>query len=107
MRCLMLCTAAVLLVAAGGCARPRYPLHGIVRYKGEPVTAGTIIFLGPDNQVYPAKIQSDGSYQMAAVPRGHILVAIQPAVSRGPSRPQPGAEGITKTDDGAHQRASK
>lgn len=101
MRWLKLGAAALLLALIGGCGQPRSRVHGTVRYQGKPLTAGTIIFLASDNRAYPVKIRSDGSYQLAALPRGHIRVAIQPEQPRIRSRSQPGAKGADGFAKGA------
>jgi hypothetical protein len=88
MRCLVLGAALVLLAAFSGCGPGRARVHGVIRYQGKPLKGGTIIFLAADNQAYPAPIAQDGSYQIAAVPCGPVRVAIQPAASRVPPRPQ-------------------
>jgi hypothetical protein len=103
--------AAALVALLGGCGQPRSQVHGTVHYKGKPLSAGTIVFLAPDNQAYPVRIQPDGSYQVASLPRGRVRVAVQAATPRLPSRPQPGAkdsDGLAtdaaKTDDAAKRR---
>ena len=109
MRRLILTSAAALLLASG-CGVPRYRVHGTVRHQGKPLAGGTIIFLGEDNQTYPARIRPDGSYQAAAVPRGRVRVAVQEDVARPSPRPQPSgkandtlARGEMKADDAAKQ----
>jgi hypothetical protein len=109
MRRLILASAAALLLASG-CGAPRYRLHGTVRHQGKPLAGGTIIFLGEDNQTYPARIRPDGTYEAAAVPRGHIRVAVQADVARPTPRTQPSgkandalAKGEAKADDAAKQ----
>lgn len=106
MRWLNLGAAALLLTLIGGCGQPRSRVHGTVRYQGKPLTGGTVVFLASDNRTYPVKIQSDGSYQIDALPRGHVQVSVQSGTPRIRSRPQPGAKGVdsfakseAKTDD--------
>jgi hypothetical protein len=93
MRWLILGTAALVLVTSGGCSKPRGRVHGTVRYQGKPLAGATVIFLASDNQVYPVRIQPDGSYQSPSLPQGHILVSIQVEEPRPAPRPQPGAKG--------------
>src|SRR5262249_36813787 len=90
MRCLRV-GALLLLVVVAGCSAPRSRVHGVVRYKGKPLEGATIIFLAPDNRTYPARVRADGSYDMPAVGRGHILVAIQTPPVRPRPRANPGA----------------
>jgi hypothetical protein len=80
----------LLAVTLCGCSGPRSRVYGKVVYQGKPLAGGTIVFLAPNNQTYPARIQDDGSYEMAAMPRGHILVAVQADVVRPRPRPDPG-----------------
>jgi hypothetical protein len=77
------------------------------------LTGATIIFLAQDNQAYPVRLGSDGSYQVASLPQGHIRVSIQVDEPRVPPRPppQPGKAEDTfagakeKEDDAAKQRS--
>src|SRR5215831_7895340 len=72
MRWLTLGAAAVLLAALSGCAQPRSRVFGTVRFQGKPLAYGTIVFLPPDNQAYPVRLDANGSYQTPPIPRGHI-----------------------------------
>jgi hypothetical protein len=76
----------VFAIELSGCSQPHSRVHGTVKYKGQPVADGSIVFLSQDNQTYPAHIR-DGAYEIASVPRGHLQVAIQ----SGPQRPRPRA----------------
>jgi hypothetical protein len=103
--------AAVFLAVLSGCGQPRSQVHGTVRYQGKPLAEGTIVFLAPDNQAYPVKIHSDGSYQIASLPRGRVRVGVQMAQPRTPSRPPPSAKdtdsftaNAMKTDDATKGR---
>jgi hypothetical protein len=92
MRRLIFCTALTFSVALFGCSAPRSNVFGNVTFRGKPVVGGTIILLSADNRTYPARIQADGSYRIASVPRGHIAVAVQGDEVRPPPRPAPGAK---------------
>jgi hypothetical protein len=92
MRWLVFAAVAGLIIPTVGCGQPRSRVHGKVTYHGTPVAGGTIIFMGPDNQVYPARIGSDGSYNVASAPRGHLQISIQADQPRTAPRPQPGAK---------------
>jgi hypothetical protein len=91
MRWFLLAVVAALLITTPGCGRARSKVHGTITYHGTPLAGGTIILVGPDNQTYPARIAKDGSYKIASVPRGQILVSVQADTPRVPPRPQPGA----------------
>lgn len=61
----------LLLVALlfGGCQGS--DLEGKIANKaGEPVGWGTVTAVGPDNRVYTAPIQPDGTYKISGLPRG-------------------------------------
>ena len=83
--CLVVLTVIVTVVLSG-CSHPHSRVYGTVKYKGQPLADGSIVFIGQDNQTYPARIR-DGAYEVASVPRGHLQVAIQ----TGPQRPRPRA----------------
>jgi hypothetical protein len=91
----VICTAAaVWLLMTAGCSAPKSRVHGKVLYKGKPVAGGTIVFLCPDNTTAPARIASDGSYEVAKVSRGHIRVAIQADMPRPTPRAQPNSKAV-------------
>src|SRR5437660_494014 len=75
MRCLFVGASIALLAVVAGCSAPTSTVHGTVLFQGKPLSGGSIIFFAPNQQTFAAHIQSDGSYQIASVPRGHILVA--------------------------------
>jgi hypothetical protein len=52
-------------------------ITGHVKYKGEPVTGGTITFYAEKGGGYPAEIDPDGTYSVADVPLGAMKVAIE------------------------------
>jgi hypothetical protein len=76
---------SILLVSAiSGCGKSSATVTGHVRYQGQAVTAGTVAFYGPDNQLDTAVIKSDGSYTATKVPLGPVKVTV--------STPQPMSE---------------
>ena len=60
----------MLLAALSGCAQPRSRVFGTVRFQGKPLAYGTIVFLPPDNQAYPVRLDANGSYQTPPSPGG-------------------------------------
>ncbi len=102
-------TAVVLLTSAVGCSpEPNTAtVRGSVTYKGKPVTSGLVLFYAEakananETPVASAVIQGDGAYVTDLVPKGSVIVAIDPeplaAISamvnptRGP-RPKDGPE---------------
>lgn len=92
MRRLVQVTLAVILLVMAGCGpMPRSRVHGTVRFNGQPLTNATLIFLASDNQAYPVRLKSDGSYELPAVPQGRIQVSIQADQPKVPPRPAPDA----------------
>jgi hypothetical protein len=92
-RSLFVLAVALTASVAAGCSGQRSDVFGTVKYLGKPVKGGTIILIAPDNRTYPARIQDDGSYRVAGVPRGRIEVSVQGGQARVPPRPTPGAKG--------------
>jgi hypothetical protein len=85
--------AGILLaaMAAAGCGRPQATLSGKVTVQGQPVGAGTVLFVGPDNQVATGTLDADGRYVAPQVPMGTVKVAVQtlrPEQLRGAARPK-------------------
>jgi hypothetical protein len=65
----------LLLVATAGC-RGSGTVAGKVKYKGNPVPSGQVVFFDSNNkQLSTASISNDGSYS-ATVPSGTLKVAI-------------------------------
>lgn len=96
--------AGVLLAALlfGGCGGANESLSGTITNKeGKPVTWGTVSVVGPDNRVYSAPIQPDGTYRIAGLPRGPVRLAVsspnptpQPVPAQAaPAKAAPGAAG--------------
>jgi len=76
---LILPLASLFLVL--GCRRgnPNAPVSvtGKVSYKGQPVTAGTLVFHTDSNAAYPGTINSDGTYAAHQIPSGPMVVTIE------------------------------
>jgi hypothetical protein len=69
----------VLLIAAGGCAKPTSTFGGRVSFHGQPITTGVIFFLGPapKYQMGMGTIRDDGTYVATDVPVGEVRVSFQ------------------------------
>jgi hypothetical protein len=52
-------------------------LSGKITYAGNSVTAGTLLFYTGDSGVYPAVINSDGTYSATDLPAGDLVVTIE------------------------------
>ena len=78
--------ALPLLLLISGCGEDgpkRYPVHGYVRYRGKPVTVGTVMFVPERGPAASGVIESDGSYSLRAVEGRHQI-----AVTAVPPPPQ-------------------
>jgi len=89
-----ICAVLIALLAMSGCSEPKSRVHGKVLYKGKPLAGGTIVLVSPDNSTAQARIASDGSYEVPAASRGHILVAIQADRPRPAPRAQPNSKAV-------------
>ena len=70
--------AAALLLLLAGCGGPRTaPVSGTVWYNDEPLTNGTVAFLGDDGRGASAMIQEDGTYTIPQAPVGPVKVTVQ------------------------------
>jgi hypothetical protein len=67
--------ALLLGVSVAGCGPGKGEVSGTVRYKGRPLSSGTIQFLGPDGVPCAATIQPDGSFA-AQVTAGEAKVIV-------------------------------
>jgi hypothetical protein len=68
---------ALLLVLIAACgSRSKATVTGTVKYKGEPVPSGQVIFYGAGDQSAIAMINDDGSYKATNVPLGPVKVAL-------------------------------
>jgi hypothetical protein len=87
------CLAAGLTVAWAGCGgASKATVSGTVTYKGEPLPAGMIAFLGKDNQVASGSIESNGHYSVRGVPVGPVKISISPPPT--PLQDSPPPEGM-------------
>lgn len=71
----------ILAVIAAGCGgnNPNAPasISGSVSLKGKPVTGGTVQFYAQNGTPYAATIASDGTYSVADVPMGELIVCVE------------------------------
>lgn len=77
--CLLLC-AVVGLVGGAGCGgpNPQAPANvsGGVTYNGKTVPGGVVKFVAPDGAQYTGDIGPDGTYSIADVPTGELIVVV-------------------------------
>jgi hypothetical protein len=76
--CLCLSAGLALAGCTGG---GRGDISGVVKYKGEPLPGGTILFYGQPKGQWSGEIKEDGSYTVTGVPTGTAKIAIIPAVN--------------------------
>lgn len=68
---------AAACVVLSGCQPSLATVEGQVRYQGQPLPGGSIIFYCADGQIVRGLIAPDGRYQVVNVPYGTARVAIQ------------------------------
>jgi len=69
---------AVLALTAASCGRPSWAtVSGKVTVDGKPVTVGTVLFVGPNNQIATGTLNAEGRYVASRVPMGTVKVAVQ------------------------------
>src|SRR5262245_17604806 len=79
-----------LLALAAGCGKGTGTITGTVRYKGTPLTSGTIIFHGAGGYTDSAAIGPEGEYRLADFPPGEarITVITQQYEKAAPGKPR-------------------
>jgi hypothetical protein len=84
---------ALLAVTAVGCGSSAGTVTGKVTFQGEPITIGTIAFIGPTGKVVSATIQ-DGAYTASDVETGLATITVtshEPSpMMHPPTGPKPG-----------------
>jgi len=104
--CAALSLSLGLLAGCGGARNPNAPakISGLVKYQGKPVPGGNIVFHTKDNQgMYRCSLGADGTYQIADVPTGNLVVTVEteslnPSKKKGPAYPGGGAAKGSKLD---------
>jgi hypothetical protein len=85
-RTLLLLLAPLLLVVAAGCHGHMARLSGTVKYKGQPVSGGSITFHAPEGGIYAFPLKPDGTYSGTEVPAGDYVVTVE-TESANPKKP--------------------
>jgi hypothetical protein len=67
---------ALLLLLPAGCSPSKAIVTGTVSYKGQPVPAGEIHFIGDDGQSRSSVITREGTYQVDDAPVGPVVVTV-------------------------------
>jgi hypothetical protein len=106
-KCLGLLGVAILFAGLlGGCSSAGYKLDGeitgMVTIDGQPVTAGTVVFISENDQYSAAApINEYGKYTMKEPPLGKCFVLVQTANKRGSIRPKTNPTGGEGDDTGS------
>src|SRR5438552_2816989 len=66
--------AAALSFVIVGCSAQKALVSGTVRFKGQPLSSGTVLFHGADGRVEYSLISEDGNYTIAHAPIGIVCV---------------------------------
>jgi hypothetical protein len=78
---------------------------GTVLYRGKPVTAGTVVMVGPDGRAAMGEIGGDGSYRIEGVAAGAVKVGVSvPLPDSWTSEGQAGRRGV-RDRQGVHAPA--
>jgi hypothetical protein len=67
--------AGLLILLAAGCGASQGDVSGKVKFKGVPLTEGTVMFY-VNEKMYKGEIQPDGSYQIDHIPTGPAKIAV-------------------------------
>ncbi len=75
---LILACGALVLAGCGSAGRPTATIHGVVTFKGRPVSAGYVVFI-PENNAPEVRspLGPDGSYRATGVTVGRCTVAVE------------------------------
>jgi hypothetical protein len=75
--------AGGLVLLPGGCENTG-TVSGTVRYKGQPLSEGSVSFVNDNGQVATGSIDKSGHYVVSRVPVGPAKVTVQIVSSEGP-----------------------
>lgn len=64
------------MIAVIGCGAGKGTLSGRVSHDGKPLTSGTVQVFHPDGSDYTSPIQLDGTYSIADIPDGTLVVCV-------------------------------
>jgi hypothetical protein len=66
-----------LLLALVGCGEPVASVSGTVKFKGQPLTSGTVLFHGSDARVEHSLIDANGKYVIPKAPLGQVRITVR------------------------------
>lgn len=73
---------------AAGCDTPKGEVSGVVKYKGKPLSAGTVAFFDKDSRPVTSQIAADGTYHVYKVPVGLARITVSTPAAVDNSRAQ-------------------
>jgi len=75
----LLLVLPLFVVLLFGCKNspPFGNVSGTVKYKGSPVTGGSITFYASEGGVYPTLIKPDATYSISSLPAGDLVAVIE------------------------------
>jgi hypothetical protein len=65
------------VLAAAGCGPQTASVSGSVKFKGEPLPSGTVLFHSADGRVEHGLIDGSGRYTIAGAPLGPVRIAVR------------------------------
>ncbi len=76
---------SALCLLATGCGPSAPSVSGTVRFQGQPLPSGTVLFHGADGRVEHSLVSADGRYAIANAPLGPVRITVQshPAAPAG------------------------
>jgi hypothetical protein len=89
---LYLLIAALGLVLVGCGAPPKASVSGTVRFKGQPLPSGTVLFHGADGRVEHSLISAEGKYTIEDAPLGLARITVKSHGAAPPKVPLAGKE---------------
>jgi hypothetical protein len=89
---LLLPLALVLVLGCTSNPRSAAKISGSIKYKGQPVTGGTVTIYPKEGGAYAATLEKDGTYMTGGLPVGEVVVTVE-TESINPNRPKPSQYG--------------
>jgi hypothetical protein len=89
---LLLPLALVLVFGCAGNARTGARVSGSIKYKGQPVTAGSVTIYPSEGGSYSTPIEKDGTYKYGGLSVGEVALTVETETAN-PNRPKPSQYG--------------
>src|SRR6516225_5859202 len=77
--------ALLTTLALTGCDGRGTNVTGTIRYRGQPLTSGTVSFFCENGEIHSSLLSEEGSYQLPRLPPGSARVAVvsHPRIPQG------------------------